>query len=89
MAMQKPDAPPVMLRNSDKQQRFLDAKPLALTDVEMPELTTEDIDSLGLQDVIVAPASQSASRSSSSTSQTQGEKLKELRSNVTDEGGEA
>eukprot|EP00973_Karenia_brevis_P025315 3492374-Karenia_brevis.AAC.1 len=50
MAMQNPDAPPVMRSDSDNQQSFLDARPLAPTDVEMPELTTEDIDALDLQD---------------------------------------
>eukprot|EP00973_Karenia_brevis_P018668 2560125-Karenia_brevis.AAC.1 len=55
----------------------------------MPELTTEDIDAVDLQDVIVEPASQPATSSSSSTSQTQGEKRTELRSNVIDEGEEA
>eukprot|EP00973_Karenia_brevis_P050840 7061586-Karenia_brevis.AAC.1 len=60
MAMQNPAAPPVMLHDSDKQQSFLDARPLAPTDVEMPPLTTEDIDALNLQDVIAEPASQAA-----------------------------
>eukprot|EP00973_Karenia_brevis_P056983 7925388-Karenia_brevis.AAC.1 len=89
MAMQNPGAPPVMLSDSDKQPSFLDARTLAPTDVEMPELTTEDIDALDVQDVIAEPASEAASGSSSSTSQTQGAKRKELRSNVTDEGEEA
>eukprot|EP00973_Karenia_brevis_P060463 8411018-Karenia_brevis.AAC.1 len=61
MAIQNPDAPPIVDRDSDEQQSFLDARPLAPTDVEMPPLTTEsDAD----VDVVAEPASQAASSSS-------------------------